>query len=198
MNNKKREPLNLPAGSIRALLALASVAVVLFQLSVGRPVEVIWKETLMIVLAHYFSTRRFIDLSPRAIELLREQGILEDERHPLFMPKYTIRFLIAISFLGVGFFLYKKGRLFNNVEALSLIGAVIIYFLGFAFRKLVLWFFHSERSSTIWWINDIKALVVLIPVLIFVAATFLGLSSSIPESIKGFVPVLILFYFGSR
>jgi hypothetical protein len=55
---------------VRALLTLLIVAVVLVQVARGREVELLWTETLMIALAHYFTSRRFIRLSPDAMRRL--------------------------------------------------------------------------------------------------------------------------------
>jgi hypothetical protein len=49
---------------VRALLTLLIVAVVLVQVARGREVEPLWTETLMIALAHYFTSRPFLRLSP--------------------------------------------------------------------------------------------------------------------------------------
>ena len=46
------------------MLTLMIVAVVMAQLVRGQEVELLWTETLMIALAHYFTSRRFIKLPP--------------------------------------------------------------------------------------------------------------------------------------
>ena len=51
-----------PSGSIRGLLTLLIVAVIIAEVARGRSVEILWTETLMIALAHYFTSRRFIQL----------------------------------------------------------------------------------------------------------------------------------------
>ena len=55
---KARPPLGLPQGSVRALLTMLIVSVVIVQLARGRAVELLWTETLMIALAHDFTSRR--------------------------------------------------------------------------------------------------------------------------------------------
>ena len=67
---KARPPLGLPYGSVRAILTLLIVAVVIVQIGRGREVELLWTETLMIALAHYFTSRRFIRLPPEVIRRL--------------------------------------------------------------------------------------------------------------------------------
>src|SRR5262249_36360605 len=56
---ERRPPLGLPNGSVRALLTLLIVAVVFVQVARGHQIEALWTETLMIALAHYFTSRRF-------------------------------------------------------------------------------------------------------------------------------------------
>ena len=53
-----RPPLGLPRGSVRALLTLMIVGVVAAKLIRGLQVELLWTETLMIALAHYFTSRQ--------------------------------------------------------------------------------------------------------------------------------------------
>ena len=77
-----RPPLGLPNGSVRALLTLLIVAVVISQVARGQHVSTLWTETLMIALAHYFSTRRFIKLAPELIHQLEAEGAVETELHP--------------------------------------------------------------------------------------------------------------------
>jgi len=59
----KRHPLGLPAGSVRALLCLIVVSFLVIQTARGVRIDVVWTEALMIMLAHYFTTRRFVSLS---------------------------------------------------------------------------------------------------------------------------------------
>src|SRR4051812_21142249 len=59
----ERHPLGLPPGSVRALLCLVVVMFIVVQTARGRGVGVVWNEALMIMLAHYFTTRRFVPLS---------------------------------------------------------------------------------------------------------------------------------------
>jgi hypothetical protein len=58
--SRRRPPLGLPSGSVRALLTFLIVAVVLVQLARGRDVETLWTETMMIALAHYFTSRLLV------------------------------------------------------------------------------------------------------------------------------------------
>ena len=76
-------PLGLPTGSVRALLTLIVVAVVITQLSLDREVNPLWTETLLIALAHYFTSRRFVTLPPDVLKRLEQEGVIENEQQPL-------------------------------------------------------------------------------------------------------------------
>ena len=126
---KKRPPLGLPVGSVRALLTLFIIAVVTVSVAKGRELDILWIETLLIALAHYFTSRRFIDLPPDVLKKIKEEGLVENDHHPLFLPRHTIRFLIISAFVGLGVYLYREERLLEP-RAVSLLGMVAVYVLG--------------------------------------------------------------------
>jgi fucose 4-O-acetylase-like acetyltransferase len=181
-----RPPLGLPSGSVRALLTLAIVAVVLVQMARGQEVELLWTETLMIALAHYFTSRRFINLPPQVIRRLTSEGYLLDESRPLYLPQYTIRAILVLAFLGLAVFLYQQGRLFHS-EAISILGVVLAYFLGIIGRV------RNFRSC-----ENIKAIVVLLVLCITAAFYFADRADLLPAYCKNITLAIILFYFGSR
>ena len=65
----------MPAGSVRALLTLLVVAVVAVRLIQNLDLG-LWRETLMIVLAHYFTSR---SIGPRRQESRNPPRCLRDE-----------------------------------------------------------------------------------------------------------------------
>ena len=124
-----RPPLGLPKGSVRALLTLLIAAVVVVELARGQEVELLWSETLMIAMANYFTSRRFIRLSPEVIQRLTEEGHLEAEPRPLYLPQYSIRVILVLAFVGVAIYLFPQDRLFHS-QAISILGVVFAYLLG--------------------------------------------------------------------
>ena len=141
---KARPPLGLPSGSVRALLTLLIVAVVLVQVARGQEVEPLWTETLMIALAHYFTSRRFIRLAPDVFRRLEAEGQIEAESHPLYLPRHTIRAVLMLTFLGFAVYLYQQNQLFQPA-ALSLLGVVFSYLLGILARGVP----HQLRNATL-------------------------------------------------
>ncbi len=192
-----RPPLGLPSGSVRALLTLLVVAVVIVQVARGHEVGPLWTETLMIVLAHYFTSRRFVNLAPEVLRQLESEGHLEAESSPLHLPRHSIRILLAAAFVGLAVYLYRDGRLLD-VQPLSILGVVFAYLLGVAARGIWAWAGRSRGKRT-WdrW-EDLKALAVL-GVLLYTAGAFLlDRPDLVSHHLLNATLGLVLFYFGSR
>ena len=189
--------MGLPSGSVRALLTLLIVAVVLVQVARGREVEPLWTETLMIALAHYFTSRRFIRLAPEAIRRLEAEGAVEAESHPLYLPRHTVRVALTLAFVGFAVYLYRDDRLFQPA-AVSLLGVVFAYLLGILARALLNWWTKGRKTETLQWWEDAKAAVVLIVLACTATAYLLDRSDLVPHQLRNATLGLVLFYFGSR
>lgn len=184
--SRPRPPLGLPSGSVRALLTLLIAAVVILQLGRGQPVELLWTETLLIALAHYFTSRRFIKLPPEIIRRLTEEGQIDDEARPLYLPCYTIRALLMLAFAALALYLYRQNRLFSS-QSVSILGVVFAYLLGIVAR------FRTIRG----W-EDLKAVVVLLVLLGTAGAYLMDRPHLVPPQLRDITLGLVLFYFGSR
>jgi hypothetical protein len=182
----KRPPLGLPSGSIRALLTLIVVGVVVIQLVRGHEVEPLWTETLMIVLAHYFTSRRSLNLPPDVLRQLAAEGHVEAESNPLYLPRHSIRAIIVLAFAGLAFHLYHENGFFPS-PAIPILGVVCAYFLGMLVR------FKGLRG----W-EDLKAGVVLAALLFVAGAYLLDQAGQLPHAVQNISLALVLFYFGSR
>lgn len=190
-------PLGLPVGSVRALLTLIVVGVVAAGLARGREVNVLWIETLLIALAHYYTSRRFVALPPDVKKRLENEGVLDKEQNPLFLPKHSIRFIILGTFVGLGVYLNQEGRLFEP-QAVALLGTLAAYATGLMFRGLLSWV-NSKRSkprSGYW--GDIRALLVLLLLAVDALFELYGSSDVLPREFHQVAMGLMLFYFGSR
>jgi hypothetical protein len=196
----KRPPLGLPAGSVRALLCLIIVSFLVIQTARGVRVDVVWSEALMITLAHYFTTRRFVPLSQELRAKLEAAGEIEPDESPLYLPKHSVRILLIGAFAGLAFYLYDHGRLFE-AQSLSLLVSVGAYLLGITVRGILAWWSrHTGLTSPGWWV-DIKALGTLLIVLAAVGLQFLGVRDvhGLDASrLQDFSLGLVLYYFGSR
>jgi hypothetical protein len=196
----KRQPLGLPAGSVRALLCLIIVSFLVIQTARGVRVDVVWSEALMIALAHYFTTRRFVPLSHELRSKLEATGEIEADENPLYLPKHSVRILLIGAFAGLALYLYDHGRLFET-QSLSLLVSVGAYLLGITVRGVLAWWArHTGITSPAWW-ADFKALGTLTIVLAAVGLQFLGVHQIHgwdASRLQDFSLGLVLYYFGSR
>jgi hypothetical protein len=190
-------PLGLPNGSLRALLTLLIVAVVVSQVARGQHVSTLWTETLMIALAHYFSTRRFIKLAPELIYQLEAEGEVETELHPLYLPNHSIQTVIFAAFLGLAIYLWIQNRLFDS-EATAILGVVFAFFFGTIAKMALHWWTKGRQTHAVRGWQDFKAVVVLL-VLAYTAGVYLlNPTSQPPTGLRNATLGLVLFYFGSR
>ncbi len=190
-------PLGLPTGSVRALLTLTVVGIVIQAVVRERSLDIIWTETLLIALAWYFTSRRFVALPPDVIEQLQREGVIERESSPLFLPRHSIRVLLAAAFTALAVWLYQQGRLFTTRE-FSLLLLVAAFVLGAILQSITGWFGKRRRSrpSSRW--GDLKALAVLSVVGLAAAAELLPDRGPIPQEFDRIALAAMLFYFGSR
>jgi hypothetical protein len=192
-----RPPLGIPTGSVRALLTILIVTVVICQVVTGKGVEPLWAETLMIALAHYFTSRRFINLSPAVIQRLEEEGYVETEAHPLYLPRHSVRILLTIAFIVLTIYLYRMDHLFEP-KSLSILGAFFAYLLGIVVRGILHWWTKGKPSKGIRGWEDVKAGVVLLVLGSTAGAYLWDRSDLAPSWLQNAALGLVLFYFGSR
>lgn len=168
------------------MLTLLIVGVVVVQVARGGEVELLWTETLMIALAHYFTSRRLVNLSPELLSRLTAEGQVEQESNPLYLPKHSIRTLIILAFVGVTVYLVQENHLLDS-KALPLLGVVFAYMLGIV-----------ARAKNFQGLEDLKAAIVL-GVLAYAAGAYLwDRPDLVPHPLRNTALALVLFYFGSR
>ena len=199
MAPRNRKVLGLPPGSIRALLTLMTVGFIVVQTARGIEVKLLWFESLMIVLAHYFAHRRFVPLSPEMREKLKAENLLEDDVNPLHLPKHSLRTIIVLSFVGLAIYLACKRRLLDPV-AVPVFVTVGSYFLGIGFGAIGDWWMKGRLIKGASWFDDVRALVTVFAVALTIVVQIFGWQDRIPYGSKlEILPLaLMLFYFGSR
>lgn len=197
MPTASRPPLGLPRGSVRALLTLMIVAVIVIEAARGREVPLLWTETLMIALAHYFTSRRFVQLAPEVLERLETEGHLPQESHPLYLPRHTIRCVIILAFLGLAAYLYYDNRLLAP-QSRTILGTVFAYFLGLLAGGFVGWWNQGQEAPTgnLW--NDLKAAAVLLITAVTAGLYLADRPDLVIPLLRNSALGLVLFYFGSR
>jgi hypothetical protein len=199
MAPRNRKVLGLPAGSIRALLTLMTVGFIVVQTARGVHVGLLWFESLMIVLAHYFAHRRFVPLSAEMREKLKAESLIEDDANPLHLPKHSLRTLIVLSFVGLAVYLACNHRLFDPV-AVPVFVTVGSYFLGIGFGAIGDWWMKGKPVKGVSWFDDVRALVTVFAIALTIVVQIFGWQDRIPYGAKlEVLPLaLMLFYFGSR
>jgi hypothetical protein len=195
-----RGALGLPSGSIRALLTLMTVGFITIQTARGVHVGLLWFESLMIVLAHYFASRRLVQMPRELRQRLQAEGVLEAEPNPLYLPRYSLRLFIIGAFAALAFYLARTGRLFDPV-AVPIFIAVGAYFAGILFHSFMEWWKRGKpRSPGATRFDDIRAVITLAAMTLVIVLQLTGWQSLIPhgEKLEALPLALMLFYFGSR
>ena len=194
-------PLGMPTGSVRALLGLLVVAVVVTKLARGDDFQSehdkLWIVTLLISLTHYFTSRRFVALTPEIRRQLEDDGVIDRERHPLFLPRNSIRVIIIGAFGWLTYYLYTHERLQEHHVA-SLLGMMGAFLLGAMVRGISHWWsgYRIQRSAGTW--GDLKALAVLGALTLVAIPEFLDQQQAVPAIFYRVALGFTLFYFGSR
>lgn len=194
-------PLGMPTGSVRALLTLILVAVVITRAAHGADVsseqELLWVESLLIALSHYFTSRRFVELSPEVLRQLEDDGVIEKERHPLGLPRNSIRVIIIGAFSWLTYYLYTTNQLFEHNVA-PLIAMLASFLLGACVRHFSRWWHRGRVRRSEGTIGDIKAIIALVALLAVAIPEFLGSPEILAPAFHRVALAIMLFYFGSR
>jgi hypothetical protein len=195
-----RGALGLPSGSIRAILTLMTVGFITIQTARGVHVGLLWFESLMIVLAHYFASRRLVQMPRELRQRLQAEGVLEAEPNPLYLPRYSLRLFIIGAFAALAFYLARNGRLLDPV-ALPIFIAVGAYFAGILFHSFMEWWKRGKpKSPGVTRFDNIRAVFTLAAMALVIVLQLTGWQSLIPygEKLEALPLALMLFYFGSR
>jgi hypothetical protein len=197
-----RHALGLPAGSVRALLALGVLGV-LWALAIGAehqhklPLTFVYLMFLMVlILAHYFAAHG------------STMG-KKDSTAALGMPRGSIRFLLLFGYLGLAWFLFKeRGELdFDTPPKADLILflALILtgFFVGHILTILVRWMAGGTLPP---WFQDIQAwlsilsllgLAILVLIHVFINPN-VDPAYRIGVNLDVGLATLVSFYFGAR
>lgn len=200
---KNWPPLGMPTGSVRAILVLIVVAVVITKLARGDKFnfesehDLLWLMALVVSLTHYFASRRFVAMSPQLRNQLEEDGVLDKERHPLFLPRNSIRVIIIGAFSWLTYYLYQQDRLRENHFA-SLLMMMGAFLLGTIVRTIDNWWHHRKVRTSAGTLADLKALLVMAALLIIAVPEFLDTNAVFPAEFHRVALGLMFFYFGSR
>jgi hypothetical protein len=206
-----RHPLGLPAGSVRALLALMVLGLiwallVLQDIRSINPPPIFLYYLMLLILGHFFAAHGHTIAGPGSAQ-----------PSPLHLPRGVVRTLLFLGFVGVFAWRYYQDRnldkLFDlkqpelgNVPYLPFL-IVGTFFLGILLGKLVRW---MQRGSNVapYWFPDILAWLALLAVigLVIEVLILVVINPGLPpdKQIGGLpgleIPLaaVISFYFGLR
>ena len=204
----RRHALGLPAGSIRALLAL-SVLGLLWLLALqplpghGKSLSEMQLPTvfmdlqilMILILAHFFAAHG---------NSIRSGG---EGSSPLHLPRGSIRFLLLAGYLGLAAFLYHTQPKFEYPSTSAFILLLVLvsgFFLGHLLTACVRLFAGGVEP---YWFQDVEAWVALLSVvcmaIIFIIQLFVNPSVPLEQQInlpyvEAILAALVGFYFGAR
>lgn len=203
-----RHALGLPAGSIRALLAL-SVLGLLWLLAlqplpghegklgdIKLPTVFMDLQILMVlILAHFFAAHG---------HTIRPGGV---GRSPLGLPRGSVRFLLLAGYLGLAAFLFHAQPQFEYPSTSAILLFLVLgsaFFLGHVVTAAV---FRLSGGVLPYWFQDVQAWVALLAILCMgvILIILLFINPSLPQEMKIDMPLLeailaglVGFYFGAR
>lgn len=195
---KRRPPLGLPEGSVRALLALLVLAVIGVETVRGNDhlLQGLWSETLLIALAHYFTSRRMVGLPRSVRQRLEAEGYMPRDANPLWLPRYSIRVILFGALAGLTYYVATKQPTFDLMKFPPILLIAWSYLLGTMVRGMLSVLNRGRRPSGLW--ADLRALAVLLLMLATAVPYFLGHGEIVTEPWRNAALACVLFYFGSR
>ena len=190
-------PLNLPVGSVRALITLAVLGTVWAQLARSLPVNDVLQSTLLLVLGYFFGTHAGGTMAP-ADGFAKKLGGEDDPHSPLFLPSGSIRLLIVVGFGAVALKLYQDGKV-HSQEDLPPVFTLVASFLGggvskIGFRRMATMIAQSFLNK----IGHAIALTTLGVVVVYCAAIGLGHEAELPAKFPTGFMAIVGFYLGRR
>ncbi len=161
-----RHALGMPAGSVRALLALGVLGL-LWLLALGPvlrpdrpelktlPLSFVYLQFLMIlILAHYFSAHG------------STIGKTVSERAPLGLPNGSVRFLLLVGYGGLAYYLYRHQSEYEMPPTNKIQDYIILVGLlltGFFVGHYLTWGMRTASGGALpFWFQDIQAWVALL------------------------------------
>src|SRR5271165_795018 len=121
----------LPAGSVRALLAILIFATT-WGLLIVKPNEEVpdyVRDLLFIIMGHYFATRH------------RSGAAEEPGPPPLYLPRGTVRFFLVVGSIAVAVVLFRRGRLIALDENPGVVTLLLVggFLLGVGLNAVATW-----------------------------------------------------------
>lgn len=196
---QKYQPLGLPKGSVRALMAILVFGSVMVLMLLERKIQNSLWLVNYVILGYYFAGRQSHFSS----------GAQSTGSAPLRLPRGTIRWLIILSFFATAGYLCWSWLQTSQASASGQKPmwekesfAPMLSLAGFFVGRIVHWCVqHVDPKDTVFLrrTQDLKAFFGLLCVIaIVVFAFFQGMSFPSKDNIQRVAFVYVVFYFGSR
>ena len=200
---KPRHALGLPAGSIRAILALGVLGYLwLLVLNPGKDNQpqasraFIYLQVLMVlILAHFYTAHG------------KTIGGTASDRSPLGLPRGSVRILLLGGYLGLAYYMYRNHTSFQIPETGPVFLDLAILVSSFVMGHFITGLVVGIAGGMPAWFQDIQAWFALIALLILgiivlirlVINTNVGYEKQIdPEIVEMILAGFVGFYFGAR
>ncbi len=184
--------LGLPAGSVRALLALGVVGTVcgLLLRAPDRPLPEHLESLLFVVIGHYFAAR----------------GQARDDPAggpgPLYLPRGSVRLLLVAALVTVAALIIHQGGLQAHRGLFTLL-LLLGFLLGLVMTRIAGWW-QRRRPGHSRWFEDLRAVIGIVAVAALAVQAFFAVLPG-PEvvsfgalGLEQGLAGLVGFYFGSR
>ena len=192
-----KPPLGLPAGSVRATLAIILSGSLWYVILRGGDPPQILVDSALLVVAFYFGVRSTAPVVPavKPVSVLGEPKV----RQPLYLPRGIVRTVLAVGFLGViAYVAYRDGTM---PQALVLILQVIVsYVIGYGISRVLLRRARlgKELSRGAWVARNAISVAAIGITAGASWAIVTGQFDLVPEYLRNGLAWTIAFYFGSR
>jgi len=180
-------PLGMPAGSVRAILALMLSLVVWYLVYQGRALPVYLADTAFLGIAFYFGARTSDE----------EKASEKPRRQPLFLPRGFVRGLIVGGFLGLYGLLWWQGRPADPVVT-AIFELLAGYAVGVGVSVTVRATSKRARPTALAAFGHARAMLTLVGVGFLCVAAVTGQDAVVPPVLLTALQFLVAFYFGSR
>ncbi|HZY85870.1 MAG TPA: hypothetical protein VFE78_13630 [Gemmataceae bacterium] len=203
-----RHALGLPAGSVRAILAFAVLAmlwvIALRPLIKGQalaefqlPVEFVYLQIVMVlILAHFFAAHGG-SIGPHA-----------GTPSPLGLPRGSVRFLLLAGYLGLAVYLCRTQPKYEVPGQRAFFLLLLLLFSGFFLGHLLTAAVRGASRGTLpFWFQDVQAWVALVAMgalaVMMIVELFINPSLSLENKVdmptlEAVLAGLVGFYFGAR
>lgn len=182
-------PLNLPRGSVRAIILIVLVSVLWTLMLLGRELPLVLCYLVLMALSHYYGTRA-------------GDAPADAKECPLFLPRGCIRILVALGFVVVAYFLVDRGTLtFNLTDTMkdrssAMLVLVAALLIGFLVRKIADSMSRGAATPLRRGFENAKSLFILC-LTAFLGFVWITAPANL-ETMALLAAPLLVFYFGSR